>query len=498
MPPNYSVINGEAEVVLEVELPTVESAAELDCDLEEDFLFVLTWGTETSGELEADRCLSIQLVAVEEPTSCRFDRVSHVLSLVFPRLLESPAAAPEEEPQKQNLESPDVADAPTNNLRPQVFLQFEFGPLSERQEGRVVIELFSDVCPKTAENFRCLCTGEKGADLHYKGSSIHHIFPTWVLEGGSLGMEGGTLLSAPRLSGRSIYGEPFTDESPGSSRSGPGAVSMHSTSDGLMSSMFYIELRHCDHLDGKNIMFGRVIDGMETVRALEETEREARPPAPGTTLIVRETDNAVIHPVNQVEIVDCGELAMVDRCTTDDLTSATNDGDEWADYPQDTLIDNPGQLLAAARKIHQCGQLALEQKDLNKAEFKFTKSLRYIERAAVCGDTTQQLDVFLDRAICRYKAGQFPAALEDCDLVLQGNASNVEALYWRASSLLDGPTRENQSTTACLNEAAKDLDTGSTLTNGKDQRFITKLKEVRKRIKQGQKKEKNFYASMFK
>ena len=105
-------------------------------------------------------------------------------------------------------------------------------------------------------------------------------------------------------------------------------------------------------------MFGRVIDGMETVRALEETEREARPPAPGTTLvklvclrypacaaeyvlvvqIVRETDNAVIHPVNQVEIVDCGELAMViaqlqipaqmldeiqvDRCTTDDLTSA--------------------------------------------------------------------------------------------------------------------------------------------------------------------------------
>jgi HSP20 family molecular chaperone IbpA len=74
MPPNYSVINGEAEVVLEVELPTVESAAELDCDLEEDFLFVLTWGTEPSGELEADRCLSIQLVAVEEPTSCRFDR----------------------------------------------------------------------------------------------------------------------------------------------------------------------------------------------------------------------------------------------------------------------------------------------------------------------------------------------------------------------------------------------------------------------------------------
>jgi hypothetical protein len=56
---------------------------------------------------------------------------------------------------------------------------------------------------------------------------------------------------------------------------------------------------------------------------------------------------------------------------------------------------------------------------------------------------------------------------------------------------------QNQSTTACLDEAAKDLDTGSRLTNGKDHRFITKLKEVRKRIKQGQKKEKNFYTSMF-
>ena len=145
-------------------------------------------------------------------------------------------------------------------------------------------------------------------------------------------------------------------------------------------------------------MFGRVIDGMETVRAIEETEREARPPEPGTTLvklvclayptcaaeyvlviqIVRETDNAVIHPVNQVEIVDCGELATViaqlqsqlkcwmkyrwigvsltilhQRYTQWPLGGIwlsvlmqTNDDDEWADYPQDTLIDNPGQLLA--------------------------------------------------------------------------------------------------------------------------------------------------------
>jgi hypothetical protein len=109
------------------------------------------------------------------------------------------------------------------------------------------------------------------------------------------------------------------------------------------------------------------------------------------------------------------------------------------------------------------------------------QSLRYIERAAVCGDTTQQLDVFLDRAIwyantisshaiatvllamilygwfSRYKAGQFPAALEDCDQVLQGDASNVEALYCRASSLLDGPTREVHLLTNC--EAVRHVPT---------------------------------------
>merc|ERR1711934_454271 len=110
--------------------------------------------------------------------------------------------------------------------------------------------------------------------------------------------------------------------------------------------MFYVELRHCDHLDGKNIVFGRVVAGMEVVRAIENQEREARPPDPATTFIVRETDNAVIHPVHPVSICDCGKLDECEKVSTEQ--SKAVDGDSWPDFPQDSRCDGPAQLLNAA------------------------------------------------------------------------------------------------------------------------------------------------------
>lgn len=173
-------------------------------------------------------------------------------------------------------------------VRPRTFFDFS---VNNDLLGRVIFELFNDTAPITCENFRALCTGEKGLSssgnpLYYKNSIIHRSIHNFMIQGGDFTKRSGA-------GGESIYGSTFVDEDLSRPLDTEGLLCMANKGPNTNGSQFFITLRQCPHLNGKHVVFGKVIKGYEVIKQVAE-------------VLVDEKD----RPLTPVVISNCGELEL--------------------------------------------------------------------------------------------------------------------------------------------------------------------------------------------
>lgn len=230
-----------------------------------------------------------------------------------------------------------------------------------QKAGRIIFSLYSDLVPKTAENFRQLCTGEAGTSktgstLSFKGSKFHRVIKGFMCQGGDFTAGNGT-------GGESIYGEKFEDEAFPVAHTKPFLLSMANAGPNTNGSQFFITVAPTPHLDNKHVVFGEVIRGKSLVRAIENN-----PTASGDV------------PIQPVVIEDCGLLSADDPSLAEETTAGA-DGDVYEDYPEDEDRDtnDASKVFEMAKSIREVGNKLFKEGKLDLALAKYQKATRYLD-----------------------------------------------------------------------------------------------------------------------
>jgi peptidylprolyl isomerase len=215
----------------------------------------------------------------------------------------APKAAGEESAQKKPATPASAPTTQSTNGNPRVFfdITIDGAPIP-----RIEMELYADTVPITAENFRALCTGEKGTGrqgkpLCFKGNVFHRIISGFMCQGGDITRGNGT-------GGESIYGKEFKDESfkgKAGKHTGVGCLSMANAGPNTNGSQFFICTAQTPWLDGKHVVFGKVVEGLDSVRRMDRCGSQSGKPS------------------KVVKIVNCGEVRKRDREDAD--TGAAED-----------------------------------------------------------------------------------------------------------------------------------------------------------------------------
>jgi len=358
--------------------------------------------------------------------------------------------------------------------------------------GRIIFELFNDVVPKTAENFRALCTGEKGIGtkgkpLHFKKCIFHRIIKDFMIQGGDFTNGNGT-------GGESIYGEKFEDENFELKHDQPGLLSMANSGPGTNGSQFFITTVPTPHLDGKHVVFGKVLKGMGVVKELENIPKEGE------------------KPKKDCYIADCGEIAAGED---DGFLQDDGTGDVLPDTPNDSGLDfkDANAIIEALEKLKSIGNELFKSQKLELALKKYRKAIKYVDYCLEEYDDfsseesgnedeeekpdkddlkrTALLKVFLpcllNSAACKIKLGNNSSAVEDCNRVLENEEKNVKAFYRRAQANANMKDFE---------EAMKDLKTASEIAPD-DKAIRSEIARVKKLMAEKKQKDKQIYSKLF-
>ncbi|KAK4801120.1 hypothetical protein SAY86_021607 [Trapa natans] len=358
--------------------------------------------------------------------------------------------------------------------RPRCYLDIS---ISEELEGRIVVELYNDIVPKTAENFRALCTGEKGVGtntgvaLHYKGVRFHRVIKGFMAQGGDISAGNGT-------GGESIYGLKFEDENFELKHERKGMLSMANTGPNTNGSQFFITTTRTSHLDGKHVVFGRVIKGMGVVRSMEHVTTD---------------DNDC--PVNDVIISDCGEILEGEDYG---ITNIFNDGDTYPDWPVD-LDESPSDIswwMTTVDSIKAYGNENYKKQDYKMALRKYRKALRYLDicwekdgidgvKSAALRKTKSQ--IFTNSAASKLKLGDLKGALLDTDFAIRDGVDNAKALFRQGQVYME------------LNDIDSAVESFSKalVLEPKDAGIKKELAGARKKVLARREQEKKAYSKMF-